>query len=228
MPFTKICCIATLAEARLAIDAGAHAIGLVSRMPSGPGPIAEEAIAEIAEAVPPPIATFLLTAETDAVAIIEQHRRCRTNTIQLVDRVGAPTRLEIRRALPGVKVVQVIHVAGTESVDEALAGAEHADALLLDSGNPDLPVKTLGGTGRVHDWAVSRAIVERSPVPVFLAGGLRPENVGEAVRTVRPWGLDVCSGVRRDGRLDAATLARFLAEARRATPNETPPAAETP
>lgn len=210
-PRVKICCIASAEEARLAIECGASAVGLVSQMPSGPGIIEEELIAEIAARVPPPVATFLLTCRQDAAAIVEQQRRCRVNTIQLCDRVSHGVYAELRAELRGVSLVQVVHVGGTESFDEAMAVAGHVDALLLDSGNQTLAVKELGGTGRTHDWRVSRRIVEESPVPVFLAGGLKPENVALAVETVRPFGLDVCSGVRTEGRLDAEKLKRFFA-----------------
>ncbi|MEO1128965.1 MAG: phosphoribosylanthranilate isomerase [Planctomycetota bacterium] len=216
--FVKICCISTIDEARLAIAAGAHAVGLVSRMPSGPGTIDEDTIAGIAAAVPPPIASFLLTCETEADAIVAQHRRCRTSVIQLVDRVTPDVRRELRDALPGVSIVQVVHVVGPSSVEEAMQAAEHADALLLDSGDPSLPVKTLGGTGRVHNWSLSRRIRAQSPIPVFLAGGLHAGNVAAAIEQVEPWGIDVCSGVRRNDRLDAATLARLLAAVRGAAP----------
>ncbi len=160
--------------------------------------------------------TFLLTALTDADAIIRQQRRCGCNTIQLVDAVPAGTHARLREALPGIALVQVIHVIDQGSVEEALVLAPEVDALLLDSGNPALAVKELGGTGRVHDWALSRAIVERCGKPVFLAGGLRPDNVADAIRTVRPFGLDLCNGVRVDGRLDATRLAAFVAAAQAA------------
>lgn len=210
----KICCIRDEHEAALAIAHGVDALGLVSAMPSGPGVIAEHAIAAIAATVPPPVATFLLTALTHADAIIAQQRRCGCNTIQLVDAVPPGTHAALRAALPGIALVQVIHVIDAGSVAEAVALAPAVDALLLDSGNPALAVKELGGTGRVHDWALSRAIVERCGRPVFLAGGLRPDNVADAIRTVRPFGLDLCNGVRVDGRLDAARLAAFLEAAR--------------
>jgi len=209
-PRVKICCIASLEEARLAIRHGAAALGLVSAMPSGPGVIDEELIAHIASRVPPPIATFLLTCSQSADEIIAQQRRCRTNTLQLCDRLTEGTHADLRRALLGIALVQVIHVAGEESVTESLAVAPNVDALLLDSGNQALPIKELGGTGRAHDWRLSRRIVEQSPVPVFLAGGLRPDNVAEAVATVRPFGLDLCNGVRTDGRLDEAKLQQFM------------------
>ena len=213
-PRIKICCIASAAEAALAVAHGASAVGLVSAMPSGPGPIAEHEIAEIAPTVPPGVATFLLTSLTDADAIIEQQRRCRTNTLQLVDAVAPIVYTRLRRALPGIAIVQVIHVTGNESAGEALDLAPQVDALLLDSGNPKLPVKELGGTGRVHDWSISRYIVERAGKPVWLAGGLRPDNVAEAIRAVRPFGIDLCSGVRTEGVLDPDKLGRFVAAAR--------------
>jgi phosphoribosylanthranilate isomerase len=210
-PRVKVCCIASVEEARTAVECGASAVGLVSAMPSGPGVIGEELIAEIAAGVPPPVATFLLTCKQDAEAIVEQQRRCRVNTLQLCDGVPTDVYAELRARLPGVSIVQVVHVTGVESLEEALSVAPRVDALLLDSGNRSLPVKELGGTGRTHDWRVSRRIVEASPVPVFLAGGLKPENVAEAIEAVRPFGLDVCSGVRTDGRLDAEKLKRFFA-----------------
>jgi phosphoribosylanthranilate isomerase len=210
-PRVKVCCIASVEEARVAVECGASAVGLVSEMPSGPGVVSEELIAEIAARVPPPVATFLLTCRQDADAIIAQQRRCRVNTLQLCDRVPVGVYPGLRAQLPGVSLVQVVHVGGEESFEEALNVARHVDALLLDSGDQSLAVKELGGTGRTHDWRVSRRIVEASPVPVFLAGGLKPENVAEAVSTVRPFGLDVCSGVRTDGRLDREKLRRFFA-----------------
>ncbi len=210
----KICCISSLDEARLAVRLGADALGLVSAMPSGPGVIPDALIAAIAAAVPPPVATFLLTSAVEAEPIIQQVRAAGVNTVQLVDAVAPTVYAELRRRLPGVKLVQVIHVVGPPSLGEALAAAGQVDALLLDSGNPALAVKELGGTGRTHDWATSRRICDHSPVPVFLAGGLRPENVADAVHSVRPFGLDLCSGVRSDGRLDEAKLARFFAALR--------------
>lgn len=212
----KICCIRSPEEARLAIDHGASALGLVSAMPSGPGVIDEDRIAEIAQGVPPGIATFLLTSLTEADAIIDQQRRLRCNTLQLVDAVSPGTHAALRRALPGIALVQVIHVLDASSVAEACTLAPDVDALLLDSGNPGLAVKQLGGTGRVHDWRLSREIVERAGKPVYLAGGLSESNVADAIRQVRPFGLDLCSSVRHEGQLDAAKLARFMAAARSA------------
>ena len=209
-PRVKICCISSVGEAQLAMAHGASALGLVSDMPSGPGVIPDRLIAEIAASVPPPVSTFLLTARRDADAIIDQHAVCRTTTIQLVDAVEPAELRRLRRGLPQVKLVQVIHVRSEASIVEAMEASGFVDALLLDSGNPSLQVKELGGTGRVHDWQLSRRIREQSSVPVFLAGGLRASNVHEAVHRVRPFGLDLCSSVRVDGRLDAGRLGEFM------------------
>jgi phosphoribosylanthranilate isomerase len=205
-PRVKICCIASHDEAKLAIEHGAAALGLVSTMPSGPGVISDPLIAEIAARVPPPVATFLLTARQDANAIIEQHRRCRTSTIQIVDRLTHGSYDDLRRALPGISIVQVVHVFGEESVEEAVRLAGLVDAILLDSGNPALATKELGGTGRRHDWSVSRRIREQIAIPVFLAGGLKPDNLRQAVDEVGPFALDICTGVRSDGKLDTQKL----------------------
>ena len=210
----KVCCIASVTEARLALASGANILGLVSAMPSGPGPIAEELVAEIAAQVPRPMGTWLLTSLTDADAIIAQHARCGTTGIQLTDSLEPGGLASLRKALPDVTLVQVVHVISAESVAEAVEAAPFADAVLLDSGNPNLAVKELGGTGRVHDWSLSAEIVRCCPKPVFLAGGLRPDNVRAAVATVRSAGVDLCSGVRTEGRLDAAKLAAFVAALR--------------
>jgi phosphoribosylanthranilate isomerase len=204
--------MASVAEMRLAVRYGASAVGLVSAMPSGPGVIADELIAEIATHVPPGVASFLLTCKTDAEEIIAQQRRLRANTLQLCDRLERGTHRDLRAALPGIALVQVVHVQSEESVAEALRVAPEVDALLLDSGNQQLAVKELGGTGRTHDWELSRRIVVQAQKPVFLAGGLKRENVRAAIEQVGPFGLDVCSGVRTDGRLDEGKLADFFAQ----------------
>jgi phosphoribosylanthranilate isomerase len=215
-PRVKVCCIASVDEARLAIAQGAAAIGLVSEMPSGPGVIPEALIAEIAAATSPGIGTFLLTCRQDADEIIAQQRRTLVNTVQICDDLAEGALQELRTALPGVSLVQVIHVDGDEAVARAVAVAPSVDAILLDSGNQKLAVKALGGTGRRHDWTISRRIRELVDVPVYLAGGLEAGNVAEAIATVGPFALDVCSGVRTEGRLDAARLEAFFAAVRAA------------
>ena len=217
-PIVKICCIASVQEARLAVAAGARALGLVSAIPSGPGVIDEAVIGEVAAWVrreSPAVDTFLLTSRTSAEAISEQHQRLRTTTLQLVDHVPVDELKRLRRLCPDAQLVQVIHVQGEASVDEARAAAPWVDALLLDSGNPALAVKELGGTGRTHDWATSRRIRDAvHPVPLFLAGGLHAGNARQALGAVQPHGLDLCSKVRTDGQLDEDKLRAFMAAVR--------------
>ncbi len=206
----KICCISSRDEARLAIGYGASALGLVSAMPSGPGVISEELISEIAVTIPPGVSSFLLTSRQDAPSIIAQQRRCGVNTIQICDHLTEGSYQDLRAALPGIALVQVIHVTGEESIEEAQTAAQHVDAILLDSGNQKLAVKVLGGTGRTHDWRISVRIREAISVPLFLAGGLSSENVRAAIEEVRPYGVDLCSGVRTEGKLDERKLATFF------------------
>lgn len=212
----KVCCIASEAEAAMAVAAGADALGLVGAMPSGPGVIEDEQIARVAASTPPPIATFLLTSETDPDAIADHVRRAGASAVQVVSHIepGAWSRIAERE--PFVRRVQVIHVEDERALALFNAYAPRVHAFLLDSGRPSLPTPELGGTGRVHDWAVSAEFVRLSPRPVFLAGGLTAANVAEAIRTVRPFGVDFCSGVRTDGRLDADKLKVFVAAARSA------------
>jgi phosphoribosylanthranilate isomerase len=210
IPRVKICCIASVEEAWMAIGAGASAVGLVSAMPSGPGPIPEDLIAEIAATIPPGVSSFLLTCLQDAASIIDQQRRLGVNTIQICDRLTEGSYRDLREALPGVSLVQVVHVTGPEAVDEAVAVAPHVDAVLLDSGNQSLAIKELGGTGRTHDWSLSRKIREAIEAPLFLAGGLNPANVSAAIREVQPFGIDVCSGLRTEGKLDRVKLEAFV------------------
>ena len=209
-PRVKICCIASVEEAWMAIDVGASAVGLVSAMPSGPGPIPEDLIAEIAATIPPVVSSFLLTCMQDAASIIDQQRRLGVNTIQICDRLTHGSYQDLREALPGISLVQVIHVTGPEAVDEAIEVAPQVDAILLDSGNQLLAIKELGGTGRTHDWTLSRKIREAIEVPLFLAGGLNPSNVAAAIREVQPFGIDVCSGLRTNGNLDREKLEAFF------------------
>ena len=206
----KICCISSTAEARMAINHGADALGLVGKMPSGPGPIPDWLISEIVRTIQPPIASFLLTSEQSSEEIIYHVKRVDTNTVQIVDELTTGTYDDIRTALPHLKIVQVIHVADEKSIEEAVRVSSSVDALLLDSGNPKASLKTLGGTGNVHNWEISREIVKAVNIPVFLAGGLHSNNVRQAIETVQPFGVDICSGVRTEGRLDPGKLEAFI------------------
>jgi len=211
-PRVKVCCIGSVEEAKLAIRYGASALGLVSEMPSGPGVISEGMIAQVASLVPPAVSSFLLTSKPDTLAIIAQQRRLGVNTIQICDRLQSGGYDDLRQALPGISIIQVIHVTGSESVEEAVSIAPYVHGLLLDSGNQSKTIKELGGTGRIHDWTFSRQIRELVDVPVFLAGGLNPDNVTAAIQQVEPFAVDVCSGVRSNGKLDEEKLSKFFTQ----------------
>ena len=202
----KICCISSIEEARLAVAYGAAAIGLVGRMPSGPGIITDELIHAIAKTVPPPTHTFLLTSETTTDNIIEHHKKVNTTTIQIVDALSGREYHKIREAIPNVQLVQVIHVLDEGSIKEAIEISEFVDAILLDSGNPNLPTKVLGGTGKTHNWDLSKKIREKISLPVFLAGGINKDNIKKAIEHVQPYGIDLCSSVRTNGQLDESKL----------------------
>ncbi len=212
----KICCMQSVAEVELATRYGAHAVGLVADMPSGAGILGDDRLREVGPHVPPGVTAFLLTSEREIDEILRQQREARASTIQFVDRTDPAVLGELRDRLPGVSLVQVLHVEDDSAVDEARAIEPWVDALLLDSGRPSAAVPELGGTGRTHDWSVSARIVAAVARPVFLAGGLDPSNVEEAIHAVRPFGVDVCSGLRPEGVLDEPLLSRFVTAVQRA------------
>ena len=213
-PRVKICCISTIEEAWIAINHGASALGLVSEMPSGPGVIHESLIAEIARRIPPFVSSVLLTSKRSPSMIIEQHRRCGTNAIQICDDLDPDGIDEVSSALPGINLIKVIHVHGEASIEEAKTVSQYVNGILLDSGSKEGSVVELGGTGRTHNWEISRRIVEAVEAPVILAGGLNPGNVSEAIRLVKPYAVDVCSGVRTGGSLDSDKLQSFMSQVR--------------
>jgi phosphoribosylanthranilate isomerase len=215
----KVCCIADMQEAVMAIEAGADALGLVARMPSGPGPISDKQIAKVTAIVPPPVATFLLTSETTADAISAHIRATNPTTVQIVSHIDPAESEKLAEIEPHIRRVQVIHVEGPDALNLIGIYSPNVHAFLLDSGRPSATVAELGGTGRRHDWTVSAEFVKASQRPVFLAGGLSAENAGEAIRLVHPFGLDLCSGVRTDGRLDPAKLKNFILAVERASQN---------
>jgi len=211
-PRVKICCIGSVEEAKLAIHYGASALGLVSEMPNSSGVISEGLIAQVASIVPPAVASFLLTSKPDTLAIIAQQRRLGVNTIQICDQLQSGTHDDLRLALPGIGIIQVIHVTGSQSIEEAVSVAPQVHGLLLDAGNPSQESQELGGTGQIHNWEISRRIRELVDVPVFLAGGLNSDNITAAIQKVEPFGVDVCHGVRTNGKLDESKLSQFFSK----------------
>ena len=120
IPRVKICCISSTEEAKMAIQFGASAFGLVSNMPSGPGVRSDDEILKITKSVPPAISTFMLTSETSAGEMIQHHKRTLTNTIQIVDELKVGTYEMIRHSLQAIKIVQVIYVIDEKTVEDAI------------------------------------------------------------------------------------------------------------
>lgn len=210
MTKVKICCIQSIVEAQIAIENGAFAIGLVSKMPSGPGVISESKIREIAKWAPDNIKTVLLTSLQNTDEIIEQHKYCGTDVLQLVDSQDIKTYRILKKELSNVELMQVIHIIDDNSITEAIEISKYVDMLLLDSGNPNFRTKELGGTGKTHNWQISSEIVNQVHIPVFLAGGLNPDNVDDVINSVKPYGVDVCSGVRTNGELDRKKVTELI------------------
>lgn len=209
-PYVKVCGISSIEEARFAISAGASALGLVAATEGGTGISDDRLIAEIVTAVPPPIATFMYTSCQDAEAIADRHAICRTTVIELATLLTFSELCKLRKHIPGVKLVQVIHAFQEYALHEAHFAASVVDALLLNCQNASLPEKELDSIGRTNDWQLGRFICDQVGLPVFLAGGLDAKNVAEAIAMVQPFGLEVCSSVRVNGALNPLRLDAFM------------------
>ena len=192
-------------------------MGLIGKraMPSSLRAIDDRSVAEIIARIPSTISTFVLTSATRAADVARHALAASASTVQIVPHLSPDESAQLPQLLPGVRRVQVIHVENESALELIGRYAPHVHAFLLDSGRPSLPTPEYGGTGRTHDWSISAEFVRRSPHPVFLAGGLTPANVGEAIEKIRPFGVDLCSGVRTDGRLDPAKLQAFIDAVRR-------------
>ena len=215
MPFVKICGIQTYEEACAALDCGATALGmLVGLTHRAEDRIDAATAAGILRRLPTGTEAVLVTHLLDPDAVAGLAAGIGTRTIQIHDDMTLADLQRLRRLAPGTRLLKAVHVTGEDALDRARAYASDADALVLDSRTAD----RLGGTGRTHDWSISRRIVAAvAPLPVYLAGGLRPENVAQGIAQVRPAGVDVNSGVEdADGRKDRARMRDFVARARAA------------
>ena len=210
----KVCCITSEEEASAAVSLGADRVGLIAAHPGVETGLSDRVLAETGNWVPETTDRVLLTPYLDAPSIVAHVERVGVGVVQICDHVDQEVHHAIRAACPLLEIVQVVHVESPSSVGLAQVMARSVDALLLDSGVSGADFSALGGTGKIHDWAISRAIVDAVSVPVWLAGGLNPENVGRGIETVRPYGVDLCSGVRSEGALDRSKLRRFMAAVR--------------
>lgn len=212
----KVCGIGSADEARLAVEAGVDALGLNCVGPSSPRHIGDSATAEITKLTPPPVATFLLTVERTADAIAAHVRRTHPTVVQILWGIDPAEAARLAEVEPHVRRVQVVHVESRAALEMIPIYSPYVHAFLLDSGRPNAETPELGGTGRPHDWAISAEFVDASRLPVFLAGGLTPANVVAAIQQVKPFGVDLSSGVRTAGQLDLGKLAAFASSVRKA------------
>ncbi len=206
----KICCISSIEEAKLAISYGASVLGLVGPMPSGPGTITAKNAGQILQFIPNHINTFYLCSKTTFAGIVEEYEQVLSTHMQLVDNTSIDLRRKLKMRFPNLQIVQVLHVQGEDSINDLESYIVDSDVILLDSGSPEKAVKELGGTGKVHNWEISKRIVELSPIPVFLAGGLNSANIQKAIQLVKPYGVDLCSSVRSNDKLDTLKLDSFF------------------
>jgi phosphoribosylanthranilate isomerase len=206
----KVCCIASPDEAQIAVSYGVAAVGMVDETPTGEGRVPRETIAAIAASVPETVGTFVLTSATDAEKLADLYATTGVDTLQLWDPLPSEGYERLRSLSPGIFIAQSVHVMDDDALEVARRVARHVDALVLDSGHSEPPLRWRNPGGETHDWRISRRISDEIRLPVLLAGGLNAENVCQAVRVVRPYGVDVCSGVRNKGKLDRSLLVAFL------------------
>lgn len=216
MPFVKVCGIRSREEADAALGCGATALGfLVGLTHRAADEIAEAEARAIVGRLPAGAEAVLVTHLLDPARVAELAASVGARTIQVHGDMALPDLRGLRALAPEARLLKAVHVTGEDAIGRALAwAAADADALVLDSRTAD----RLGGTGRTHDWSVSARIVAAvARLPVYLAGGLTPENVAEAVARVRPAGVDANSGVEdADGRKDERRMRAFVDRARAA------------
>lgn len=212
----QIAGVSTLDEALACEQAGADALGFTVRLPSGVHDGLTEPVARgIIAALPAFIASVAITYVDSAREAVDLCRYLGVSALQLHGPFPTQELPMIRAALPHLKVIRAVHVTGPEALAQARGFERFADALILDTYDPD--TGRHGATGKVHDWSISREIATQGRTPVILAGGLTPDNVAEAVRTVRPWAVDVHTGIENaDGSRNLDKMRAFIARAKAA------------
>jgi phosphoribosylanthranilate isomerase len=204
MTRVKICGITSRNDLELAVRAGADAIGLIVDVDVETSrEIDPDLAVELARATPPLVTTVLVTMPDTPETTVELASRIQPDVVQ-IHGASTPGDLAYLSANLDGDVIKAVSPGEAETYETV------ADALLVDS----LDETGAGGTGKTHDWDRTRELVEKLSAPVVLAGGLTPENVAEAVETVRPFAVDVASGVEaKAGRKDADAVASFVRRA---------------
>ena len=205
----KICGINKAEFAQWAYDAGCDYLGLLI----GITHVAEDKISvqqakEIIENSNVDTSKFVMVTHLlDAEEIISILKELNISNVQLHDNISIEEIKKIRSALPELYIIKAVHVLNEHAIQHALMLEEYADAIILDSRTS----ARLGGTGNVHDWNISAEICKRCKKPVFLAGGLTPDNLVSAIETVRPYAVDANSGVETEnGDKDLNKIRKFV------------------
>lgn len=211
MVLVKICGNTSAGDAAKALELGADLVGVIVDVPvETPRKVSLEKAKEIYSVVPKEKRVMVLMPSS-VDEVIRFCRDAEPGYIQLHGGESPDFLMELRESVP-CRIIKTIHVSGAEALKEARRFSPLCDFLLLDT-----PSVTMGGSGLKHDWGISREVVLTAEVPVILAGGLSPENVGEAVRRVRPFGVDVSSGVEsRPGKKDHRRVKNFIEAAKEA------------
>ncbi len=208
----KICGITNMNDALLAAEYGADFLGFIVDIEKSEDSLSRSVARDLIMQVPLEITPVMVTYLNKASDVVELARFVKPMAIQFHADITVGEIGKIRKALPKMKIIKAVHVTGEKAIDEAKKFEDYADYILLDSKSKG----KIGGTGKTHNWNISRKIVEKCKKPVILAGGLNPENVLDAVRIVKPFGVDVNSGVKSSPRKkDADKMERFIAEARK-------------
>ena len=211
VPRVKICGMTLLEDVMAAATAGADGVGfLVGLDYASEDGLQPTAAANLVRRTPADILTVMVTHASTPARVEALVNEVRPRVVQVHCPFASPDLPRLMNTFPDVSWIRAIHVENEDSVDKALRAAEVFDALLLDTRSGD----RLGGTGKTHDWKISRRIRETIDKPVILAGGLTPDNVADAIRTVRPHGVDVNTGIsERRGVKSAPRVAAFIRNA---------------
>ncbi len=187
----KICGITREEDLAVPLAAGADAVGFLVGVPSSPRNLTLERAEKLLQRVPVFVDSVVVTAPQSINGLVKICERLKPTAIQIHGRKNFHAS-ELRERIEHTRLIKTIYVTEETLNETVIEYLKAFDAVLLDS----FTKGQYGGTGRVHDWTLSRQIKEAvAPLPVILAGGLKPENVQEAILTVQPYAVDVSSGV---------------------------------
>lgn len=203
----KICGNASLNDLKIALSAGADAVGFIT----GTNYKSEDAVTKscakkLVLSLPPFVASVAVTHLQNPQDLIDIIDETGCSTLQIQNDVSLEDMDIVKNGLPHTKIIKAVHVTGIEAIEKAEMFSKTADAIILDTKTET----RIGGTGITHDWNISAEIVKRLNKPVILAGGLSPSNLAEAIEKVKPYAVDVHSGVKKNGARDFYLTKSFV------------------